>query len=325
MLVIGSAALEYHGLLIDRTPADTDHICTFEQFQKWTRENKAVIKHCTPLSDTKFHVVTKDGWNNEFEIAWEGTAARALLDVYGGEGVASVDWLYALKMSHRYLRNSSHFAKTMRDIKLLREHISPDAQLIIDSEWFKQRERETYTYKHPKLDVSKQEFFDGDGVPYVYDHDSIHLTVALTESERYVRTGGPSTPGRLTSYGKLVKTTYPAYTFYMKDGSEVMTSRDKFYSVPERIRLYGVYEETCVLALERSQIPFTLGKEGGPTPRESFMKALEKVCTSITSGWFREYAWENYDKVIDLYEQMGEDDYVQRFIANQHLLKPFEG
>jgi hypothetical protein len=312
MLVIGSAALEYHGLLIDRTPADTDRICTFEQFQKWTRENKAVIKHCTPLSDTKFHVVTKDGWNNEFEIAWEGTAARALLDVYGGEGVASVDWLYALKMSHRYLRNSTHFAKTMRDIKLLREHVSPDAQLIIESEWFKQRERETYTYKHPKLDVSKQEFFDGDGVPYVYDHDSIHLTVAL-KTESYEVDGG------------YYHTTRPAYTFYMKDGSEVMTSKEKFMGVHEHIRLYGVYEETCVLALERSQIPFTLGKECGPTPRESFMKALEKVCTSITSGWFREYAWENYDKVLDLYKQMGENDYTERFIKNAHLLKPFEG
>jgi hypothetical protein len=34
-----------------------------------------------------------------------------------------------------------------------------------------------------------------------------------------------------------------------------------------------------------------------------------KVCTSITSGWFREFAWENYDNVLDLYN----DKYVEIF------------
>lgn len=298
MLVIGSAALVYHGIDIGREPGDTDRICTFEQFQKFTRDNKDMIKSCQPLSDCKFHVLTTDGWNNEFEIAWEGTAARQLLDMYNGEGVASVDWLYALKMSHRYLKNSVHFLKTMSDIKLLREHISPDAQLIIDSDWFKQREEQTYTYKHPKLDVSKQEFFTDD-VPYVFNHDDLHEVVKL---------GGK-----------------PAYTHYLKDGSEVMTCKDKFFSVSEEIRLHGVYEEAAVLGLERAIIPFSVGKEGGPTPRQSFLKALEKVCTSITSGYFRQYGWESYDKVVALYEEVGENTYVERFLANQHLLKPFEG
>ncbi len=72
-------------------------------------------------------------------------------------------------------------------------------------------------------------------------------------------------------------------------------------------RLYGVLEEAYVLALERSQIPFA----GKVTPRQSFDIAIEKVCTSITSGWFREFAWENYDKVVELYR----DDYVEKFKA----------
>lgn len=309
MLLIGSVAAKAAGVDLGREPGDVDAICTFEQFQKWTRDNKSFIKHCQPLSDTKFHVRDNLGRNYEFEIAWEGTAARALLDVYNGAGTASVDWLYALKMSHRYLRNSPHFAKTMRDIKTLREHITQDGDLIIHSDWFKQRERETYTYKHPKLDVTKQEFFDGDGVNYVYDHDSIHLAVALSLE--------------VSSYGEFCVPT-PAYTYYMKDGSEVMTSKAKFFSMDEQIRLYGVYEESCVLALERSQIPHGLGKEGGPTARWSFEMALMKVCTSITSGWFREYAWENYDKVLDLYNKLGENDYIKRFQENHHLLKPFE-
>jgi len=32
---------------------------------------------------------------------------------------------------------------------------------------------------------------------------------------------------------------------------------------------------------------------------------------------------ENYDKVLDLYLSLGEDDYIERFKRNAHLLKPF--
>jgi hypothetical protein len=57
-------------------------------------------------------------------------------------------------------------------------------------------------------------------------------------------------------------------------------------------------EETYVLALERSLIPFP----GKMQPRDAFKLALQKVCTSITSGWFREYAWNNYRKALESYD-----------------------
>lgn len=322
MLIIGSRALLHHFPNLERTPKDWDFICTFEEFQKWSKANKGNIAHCVPLSGDKFHVRDKDGMNYEFEIAWPGSSGAFLMEVLVAEGndtICPINWLYALKMSHRYLKDSPHFLKTMRDIQFLRNHIVKRDERLCYGEWFKQRELETYTYKHPKLDVSKGEFFTGDGVQYVYDHDSIHLTVALTERTHLQRCAGPNVLGKMVSYGKEVTTTYPAYTFYMKDGSEVMTSKEKFMSVPEEIRLYGVYEESCVLALERSQIPYP-----NTPPRKSFEMALMKVCTSITSGWFREYAWENYDKVIALYEAQGEWDYVHRFQRNAHLLKPYE-
>lgn len=271
MLLIGSAALKWHGIDIGREPGDEDYICTFEQFQEWTRKKKDVIKSCQPLSDTKFHVLTNEGLNIEFEIAWEGTAARQLLDLHFGSGIPSLDWLYALKMSHRYLKNSVHFLKTMRDIQLLREHISPDAQLIIQSDWFKLREEQTYTYKHPKLDVSKQDFFTDD-VPYEYDHDDLHRVLALDRA--------------------------PAYTNYMKDGSEVMTSKEKFYSVSDRVRLLGGLEESLVLCAERSLIPNNFE----PDADVMFRFALGKLCTSISSGWFREFCWEYHDEIIQTYE-----------------------
>jgi len=65
-------------------------------------------------------------------------------------------------------------------------------------------------------------------------------------------------------------------------------------------------------------IPFP----GVLTPPQAFDMALMKVCTSITSGWFREFAWENYDAVQSMYS----DRYVEKF---QHgklegVVKPFD-
>lgn len=318
MLIIGSQALAHHFPEAGIVPRDTDIICTLQEFRDYMKRfEKGDVILCKPLSASKIHVRTKDGWNYEFEIAEAGNTAQWLLDNYsiGQRGdFAPPHVLLALKLSHRYLRNSPHFLKTMQTIQFLRsQRVTLGAKL---TDWLPIREAATYVYNHPKLNVSKDAFFDGDGVDYIYDHDTIHLTQALTPDGQ----------------GSMI----PAYTFYMKMGSQVMTSKELFYRVPEEIRLRGVYEETCVLALERSQIPFNMmpTEEGasvwfdrarsGPHPRKSFEYALMKVCTSITSGWFREYAWENYQKVLDLYNELGEDDYIKRFTANQHKLKPYQ-
>lgn len=337
MLLIGSRALvannpELQGV---RKVVDWDYICTIEQFTAWHKAHKTELQFAVPTEGGKYyHCRGKDGMNYEFEIAWEGTSARMLLAQYGLDNVvgqfatAINDDLLLIKMCHRYKRNSPHFLKTMSDIKFLREKLGESAcdkwmNNPVNKPIIELRESESYAYKHPKLNVTSKEFFNGDGVNYVYDHDSIHLAVAL---DSYVQWGQPCPDGKvgcMVAHGKRIHV--PAYTKYMKDGSEVMTSKEKFFSVEEKVRLYGVYEESCVLALERSQIPHGLGKEGGPTARWSFEMALMKVCTSITSGWFREFAWENYQKVLDLYNELGENDYISRFQQNGHLLKPYTG
>ncbi|QHZ60101.1 hypothetical protein PJKIFABJ_00165 [Pseudomonas phage PE09] len=316
MLLIGSRALVANNPELEgvRPTVDWDFICTIEQFTAWHKANKGNLQFAVPTQQGKYyHARDKDGMNYEFELAWPGTSAEQFLIEYncmnvGAEATASNYDLLLIKESHKYKRNSPHFLKTMSDIKFLRDKLTngqPVKWIERNRELLAMREKESYDYAHPRLNVSSKDFFNGDGVQYVYDHDSIHLAVALTRPNE--------------------NTFQPAYTFYMKDGSEVMTSKEKFMSVPERIRLYGVYEESCVLALERSQIPHGMGKEGGPTARQSFEMALSKVCTSITSGWFREYAWENYQKVLDLYNELGENDYIERFNRNKHLLKAYTG
>jgi hypothetical protein len=84
--------------------------------------------------------------------------------------------LLMLKESHKYLRNSPHFEKTHDDIKQLRLIVCGFSDVL--KELLREREAETYDYNHPKLNVSKEDFFNGDGVQYIYDHDSIHVSIA---------------------------------------------------------------------------------------------------------------------------------------------------
>lgn len=327
MLIIGSVAANLWGLLDREIGKDLDVIMTYDQFQLYLKDVsvKPFLKACYPIDDSHFVLKYESGKIEEVEIAWPGTSAEMLIARYPGMEkpeeyntwqYAYPNELYAIKMSHRYKKNSPHFLKTMRDIQTMRAfgcEITEDLQ-----DFYALRQKESYAYSHPKLDQSKEGFFSGDGVRYVYDHDSIHEAVALQQTTEWGQPCPDGIVGCLVNHGKKVM--IPAYTHYIRDGAEVMTSKEKFFACDEKIRLYGVYEESCVLALERSQIPY----EFKPDPRKSFETALMKVCTSITSGWFREYAWENYDKVLDMYQAFGENDYIERFNRNRHLLRPFE-
>ncbi len=286
--IIGGHALRRY-LDISRKSIDTDIVATYDDAVQYMKE-AGHIREIYPFAEGKKMVAKYvSGEVIEAEIAWPGSLSAELLDIItdtDGIWYADLNTQYMLKMSHRYLKNSPHFLKTMRDIHLMRglgAHI-PESQKA----FFMRREKATYDYKLPNLNQSKKEFFkatDQDRYGHKYDHDSIHRAVMLFDQ--------------------------PAYEFYKPDVNEVYTSAQMFDSQPHFIKIAGVYEEACVLALERSQIVHG----DSVKPSWSFNKALEKVCTSITSGWFREFAWENFDEVRNFYYKQGEDDYVKRFRA----------
>lgn len=309
ILVIGSKAADRHGIKLyrEKPTRDIDMIGSFESLQARLSSIKHEIVQAAPVSDSKYVVYLKDKSIIEYEIAWPNTNNAELLNLvktYGhriavvrdGLWHAGKDILYALKMSHRYLRNSPHFHKTMHDIITLRTQYEAEIPDIL-ADWYKRREAETYAYKHPNLDQGKDGFFSGDGVDYKYDHDSIHEAIKFLEK--------------------------PAYQFYQS--KEVLCSKELWDASPDLVKLYGVIEESIVLALERHQIPNGFK----PDPRTSFFIALEKVCTSITSGWFREFAWENYKYVEHMYTAhshgLGHDFYVRRFQdgLRKGIIKPY--
>ena len=293
LCVIGSNALKFH-IPMMREAKDLDIVGTYGEIEGYVKaisKNEKILAHY-PINSGKTIYIKTDTKIIEASVAWEESVAEKLYKVLHTEPSRRIDFegvqlklpslnmLYLLKMSHRYLKNSPHFLKTMDDIHLMRscgafipEHLQ---------EFYEDRMKDTYTYSHPKLNQNKKEFFT-DEVPYIYDHDSIHEAVAFL--------------GR------------PAYTRYMKDGSEVMVDKEKWNALPDIFKMYGVLEESYVLAIERSQVPYPETDR-----KKSFDIALMKVCTSITSGWFREFAWENYHKIQELYSE----NYVDKFWKAAH-------
>jgi hypothetical protein len=162
-------------------------------------------------------------------------------------------------------------------------------------EFHKLREQESYmAQRHPKLNVSKDAFFKDDGIQYVFDHDDLHRSVMLGSR--------------------------PAYENYLADNEQIKCSKEKFFAVSEDIRLAGALEEGLTLALERSQI----SKPGVWSPDKSFRFAYAKVCSSITSGWFRQYCYQHIPEVLKLYEKTSKN-YWEKFQSDVQsgLVKPF--
>lgn len=308
--LIGSKALTLHsadwmfGEGIGRDPRDTDILATFDDIQEYHKSLQ--LKACYPFNGGKKYFAQDTKGNiYESEIAWEGSNSEKLLELIRNDPktitspfapnflIPSLNVLYMLKMSHRYLKNSPHFLKTMEDIHWMREKgafIEPAHE-----EFYKERMAVTYDYGHPKLNQDKKNFFTDD-VPYQYDHDSIHEAVKVMHQ--------------------------PAYMFFKPADSEVMVSKAMWDNLDYDIKLLATYEESCVLALERSLIPFPNGK----TPKEAFDMALMKVCTSITSGWFREFSWEAYRDVQSLYNYFELDQYHKRFAVGlvAGVVKPYK-
>lgn len=285
MLLIGSLALKKHIPSFERVSKDRDFICTRQEFEglsKDLKKSKGFIS-LYPVSGTcmvvkGLNLITNKPDITEYSIAYEGTSNKMILDYCKDEPCASLNVLLMLKLSHRYKKNSPHFLKTMKDIHFLRSigaNIEDEKLAAI----LKFREKETYDYSHPSLMQDKDNFFVKDESFYVWDHDDIHKSVATLDK--------------------------PAYMYFKPDDSEVMVSKKMWDECSHDIKLRAGLEESYVLSIERSLV----SHPGKLTPKQAFDKALEKVCTSITSGWFREFCWENYDAIQNLYNE----DYVFKF------------
>jgi len=283
---------------------DTDIICTPEEYSKFEQTISGEKEIITNPNGKNIAIKSKDKGIFDFELALPDSTGLSLIHLVKENGLGKIvdksldmwavdpNVVFALKKSHRSLKDSPHFMKTMLDYRYLRDEKKCSVPEVL-TEWYKQREKSTYFYRHPKLNVTKADFFNDDGIKYIYDHDSIHEQIKHLE--------------------------HPAYWYFKEEKAEVKCSKKLFDEQTEEIKLYSVLEETYVLALERSQIPNRYKPVW--SPKKSFDFALMKLSTSISSGWWREYAYENYFKVKSMYNP----NYTKIFFekADEGVVKPY--
>ena len=200
---------------------------------------------------------------------------------------ATLDELYTIKISHAYweLKNGS-WQKHMDDAVLLKRHgaqLIPDLHTLLYGVW-----KEKHGVKRVDLDMDKAAFFD-DAVPRVYDHDSVHDSVA---------------------YGDK-----PLYNRILKDGAEVGVSMQKLKALPFDLKVKLFREEIYATALERKVIPSNYEV----SPRWAYDWALRRVITSLTKGWSATFIADNYALF-----RKPDVPYVDVHKSKSHLLVPYE-
>lgn len=280
-ILIGSQAMKFH-VPLNREPMDIDIITDDESYMiKWAEKWAHFVSKegNTFAYKSKYFGMSKSDMI-EIHVAQPGTSSYDFIKLVSFDDdtkitndfaiplqIPSLNALFALKSSHKFKKDSPHFWKNLQDYHLMKAYGAEITPYYKD--FYKKREKETYTYAHPKLNVSKDDFFKDDNIQYVYDHDWLHTVVALGDA--------------------------PAYQAFLVD--QVKVSKELFMQLPLEVQLRSVVEEAAVLAIERSLVPFP----GGMTPKQAWAFAFSKVLTSITSGWWRAWAYDHAPQVLRMF------------------------
>ncbi|RGB38148.1 hypothetical protein C1646_665643 [Rhizophagus diaphanus] len=88
---------------------------------------------------------------------------------------------------------------------------------------------------------------------------------------------------------------HPIYQGLKDDQSKAWIKKSLFEKLDYQTKLNCVKEEAMVIALERYLIPMISENQ-----ETSYNLALIRICTTLTKGWFRQFAIDNYPQLINL-------------------------
>lgn len=236
-----------------------------------------------PKDDADWDIICEDK-DKDFVLSWAGKDKRVEFhdynhlnnaklhdkEVQGNKGdisLASMGTLALIKRSHlwRDYKWDKHITQYHKHIKKF-AYSYP----VEDLEERNKLTKEAYPQGKPSLNKTNEEFFD-DAVKKVYDHDFIH---------------------ELAAYGKE-----PLYLSLKRDFSKAWCEKDLWEALSHEDQLKCVAEETYVIATER----FLVRKNWDYPLKLAYLEALKKVCTTLTSGFFRDKAIDYYPEVVALF------------------------
>jgi hypothetical protein len=281
-LIIGSTAIKHWFPDFPRQPGDLD---------LWSPD---LDEQSTALLKERFGASKIDNF-------WDDRLRDTVVPSWGIQSSTGIvntpyafpDELYTMKVSHSsWELDNGSWRKHMHDVVWLKQHgatLLPELWRILYDIW-----SDLHGAKRVNLNQESSKFFK-DAVVRIYDHDSIHDTVA-----HYHR---------------------PLWMEVLKDGAEVGMDMKKVWDLPfaDQIRLFR--EEVYATALERWMIPANYEF----SPSLAYARALRKTIVSLTKGVSSRFMIENYDLFRTMPKTLdGKSWYMVNHMATRHLLKPLE-
>lgn len=224
------------------------------------------------------------------EICREYFDGEIVKTPYGEAKVVNPVGLMLIKRSH--IHRPINFAKHIRDyhqlFTLFGHRIDARYRELLKN--LTKITKEKFGDRTPSLKKKKDEFFD-DYVEKHYDHDSIHYATCYYD--------------------------VPIYERLKPDQDLVWCSKKLWDNLTHLDKVRCVREETYAIALERYIIPKQKRNELPPPAKFAFYWALERVCTTLTSGWFRDFAIDNWPEISQY-----DTDFLEKFEWNLKQSSP---
>lgn len=287
MLLTGSRALDFY-LNRNSENSDWDFIASEAEL------NKIELSFCghDAIKVDNVEFLNRECLNNSKFLGGVETLYHTKEDKWWfNYTICTLEELYIQKRSHAH--RPLKFLKHIHELELIKKECKDIGSWPVNLSLLQERTKltkEKYGDRVPSLNKTNEEFFD-DAVTKHYIHDDLHKVVAY--------------------YDK------PIYETLKVDGSLAKCERTLWNMLHHEDRIKCVREEAYVIALERFIIPY-LVKGEKPMPQYlAFYKALDKIATTLTSNWFRDFAIDNYFEIksdpvdfLSLFNQ--EKDYLER-------------
>jgi hypothetical protein len=314
MILVGSRAANRFYPNEFPNPKDYDVICNLPEDKQAIKD--MLVRHKDNIRSAKmadsgryYRVKFKTGESFEFELPVDGDNKESVESMQYGAylttipGIGTINLpdpndLFWLKWAH--VVRPIKFDKTIKDYFTLARatkvgifNIEPTKP----TEWAKIRRKEVER-RYPvnvNLNQSNDEFFAKSQrlLGRVLEHDDLH---------------------RATKFWDV-----PLFEKMKSDKTKASVEKDIWDKWGIDTRLDAVREECFAIALERVVIPEYTKRHGnrplsqidddlicGQFAQNAYEYALKRICTTLTSGWFRQFAINNYFGLLNPRKSYGE-------------------
>lgn len=295
MIIIGSKALSFY--INDIKYQDIDLIGCYNDVEYLSSilspKNIKEGTHSVILCDinTRYNDLY-DTKNIEIHLIEKSESFKLYSKYSNPEGkeikLAPLEVLFSIKKSH--IHYPLKFEKHIKHYCLMFDALNGVDKLdYITKIRIKETEERLGKIKTPSLKKTSKEFF-GQSEKFVksfFIHDDMHKIVSHYD--------------------------IPLYEKMKDEGDLVFCSKERWNNFSLEDRIKTVLEEAYVIALERKILPMLFSGGDYWKDEEAFKWALMRICTNLTSGFFREFATNNYLRIFDSYNINYVLDFLEKY------------